>query len=153
MQKFLSAALASAVLVTGTIGVTTVSAHADQYWRHGGGHHGGYYHGGGYGGRWDRGGRRHHDNGAALAAGIGGLALGAIIGGALSQPSYDAPPAYYYRPVPVERVYPARRAYRPVARPAYYGDHVSVCLARYKSYDPRSDTFLGYDGYRHRCNL
>lgn len=30
--------------------------------------------------------------------------------------------------------------------------HVDWCLNRYRSYDPASDTFLGYDGYRHRCN-
>lgn len=30
--------------------------------------------------------------------------------------------------------------------------HVEWCLNRYRSYDPASDTFLGYDGYRHRCN-
>lgn len=38
---------------------------------------------------------------------------------------------------------------------AYYGGgynaHVQWCLSRYRSYDPRSDTFMGYDGYRHRC--
>ncbi|MFO0991800.1 MAG: BA14K family protein [Hyphomicrobiales bacterium] len=38
---------------------------------------------------------------------------------------------------------------------AYYGGgynaHVEWCLSRYRSYDPRSDTFVGYDGYRHRC--
>jgi hypothetical protein len=37
----------------------------------------------------------------------------------------------------------------------YYGDyyraHIDWCLNRYRSYDPRSDTFLGYDGLRHRC--
>lgn len=32
------------------------------------------------------------------------------------------------------------------------GGHVEWCLNRYRSYDPASDTFLGYDGYRHRCN-
>jgi hypothetical protein len=30
--------------------------------------------------------------------------------------------------------------------------HVQWCLNRYRSYDPSSDTFLGFDGYRHRCN-
>ena len=36
----------------------------------------------------------------------------------------------------------------------YYGGgnaHVQWCLNRYRSYDPRSDTYMGYDGYRHRC--
>jgi hypothetical protein len=27
----------------------------------------------------------------------------------------------------------------------------SVCARKYRSYDPRSGTYLGYDGYRHRC--
>jgi hypothetical protein len=37
----------------------------------------------------------------------------------------------------------------------YYGGgggHVQWCLNRYRSYNPRTDTFMGYDGYRHRCN-
>ncbi len=31
-------------------------------------------------------------------------------------------------------------------------DHVRWCAERYRSYDPRTDTYMGYDGYRHRCN-
>jgi hypothetical protein len=34
----------------------------------------------------------------------------------------------------------------------YGSAHVQWCLSRYRSYDPSSDSFLGYDGYRHRCN-
>jgi hypothetical protein len=36
----------------------------------------------------------------------------------------------------------------------YYGggSHVQWCLNRYRSYDPRTNTYMGYDGYRHRCN-
>ena len=34
----------------------------------------------------------------------------------------------------------------------YGGGHVEWCLNRYRSYDPASDTYMGYDGYRHRCN-
>jgi hypothetical protein len=30
--------------------------------------------------------------------------------------------------------------------------HVQWCLNRFRSYDPASDTYLGYDGFRHRCN-
>jgi len=58
-----------------------------------------------------------------LAAGIFGFAAGAIIGGAAS------------------------------AARANSSDHVAACEARYRSYDVRSDTFLGYDGIRHRCTL
>jgi hypothetical protein len=32
-----------------------------------------------------------------------------------------------------------------------YGGHVEWCLNRYRSYNPRTNTFMGYDGYRHRC--
>ena len=33
------------------------------------------------------------------------------------------------------------------------GSHVAACDARYRSYDPGSDTFMGYDGLPHRCML
>ena len=33
-----------------------------------------------------------------------------------------------------------------------YGDaHVRWCQSRYRSYDVRTDTYMGYDGYRRRC--
>ena len=31
--------------------------------------------------------------------------------------------------------------------------HVRRCFDRYSSYDPDSDTYVGYDGYRHYCRL
>lgn len=31
--------------------------------------------------------------------------------------------------------------------------HVQRCEARYKSYDASTNTYLGYDGKRHACNL
>lgn len=36
---------------------------------------------------------------------------------------------------------------------AYMGDsaNVSSCSQRYRSFDPASGTFLGYDGHRHPC--
>ena len=96
MNRLVSTALA-AVIASGAIGASTLGANADP-WPHGGGgwHGGGWDHGGGWhrgGGRWDDGGGgwhgggwHHHHDGAALAAGIGGLALGAIVGGALASP-------------------------------------------------------------------
>jgi hypothetical protein len=33
----------------------------------------------------------------------------------------------------------------------YHSAHADWCLNRFRSYDPRSDTYLGYDGFRHRC--
>jgi BA14K-like protein len=34
-----------------------------------------------------------------------------------------------------------------------YSAHVNACYDRYRSYDEESDSFMGYDGRRHRCNL
>ena len=31
------------------------------------------------------------------------------------------------------------------------GDSAGYCAQRYKSYDPASGTYLGYDGQRHPC--
>lgn len=31
--------------------------------------------------------------------------------------------------------------------------HVSRCYARYRTYDEGSDTYIGRDGYEHRCRL
>ena len=38
----------------------------------------------------------------------------------------------------------------PVMRHHHMRGH-EYCARRYRSYDPASGTFLGYDGYRHRC--
>jgi hypothetical protein len=73
-------------------------------------------------GGW-RGGRgRHYHGGRGAGLGIG-LATGAIIGGIIG----------------------AQQA------PMYAGDAESYCMSRFKSYDPQSGTYLGYDGLRHPC--
>ena len=40
---------------------------------------------------------------------------------------------------------------RPVYRARGYGGHTAYCLRRFKSYNPRTGTYLGYDGHRHPC--
>ncbi len=35
--------------------------------------------------------------------------------------------------------------------PGYGGNAVAYCMQRFRSYDPGSGTYLGYDGYRHPC--
>lgn len=55
--------------------------------------------------------------------------------------------APFYQPYYAEPYY---------AEPYYYAPaggsrHVRYCLNRYRSYDVRSNTFRGYDGYLHRC--
>lgn len=69
-----------------------------------------------------------------IATGIFGLAFGAIIGGALSNQNQ-------------------RNNDVVVGRQGLSASHVDACYARYRSYDERTDTYLGYDGIRHRCNL
>ncbi|MET0436208.1 MAG: BA14K family protein [Devosia sp.] len=40
-----------------------------------------------------------------------------------------------------------------VSRANGYDSHVQACYNRYRSYDEETDTFMGFDGIRHRCNL
>ena len=68
--------------------------------------------------------RDRDDDGAAAAAGFLGLAIGAMAAGAASRGAV-----------------------------VYDDDHVERCLRRYRSYDPSSDTYRGYDGRLHRCRL
>jgi hypothetical protein len=85
---------------------------------------------GGRGGGWGRG----------VGAGLLG---GAIIGGLLASPYYYGPGPYYSYPGPY---YPAPNYIAPQP-----GDAVAYCMQRFKSYDPSSATYLGYDGFRHPC--
>jgi len=39
----------------------------------------------------------------------------------------------------------------PVRDEAYGEDWIVSCKQRYRSFDPASGTYLGYDGYRHDC--
>lgn len=77
-----------------------------------------------------------------------GVAAGAIVGGALLAPRYYGPGPYYYGPGPYYAPGPVYVA--PGPYPAE-GDDVAYCMQRFKSYDPRSGTYLGYDGLRHPC--
>lgn len=103
-----------------------------QYRYYGGPRHYGHrYYGRPYHGR-HYGYRRGYDRGAAAAAGVAGLAAGALIAGAIANSQ-------------------ARAAEETVVidDPAWE----ARCAARYKSFDPVSGTFLGYDGIRRPCNL
>jgi len=71
---------------------------------------------------------------------IAGFAAGAILGGLAARGpyGYDYGPGYAYEP-----------DYAYESAPA--GADVRYCMSRFKSYDPASGTYLGYDGYRHPC--
>jgi hypothetical protein len=69
-----------------------------------------------------------------------------VIGGALASSSYGYyGPSYGY----YDDGYYDDGAVA-VAPPAG-DDSVAYCMQRYKSYDPASGTYLGYDGRRHPC--
>ncbi len=114
----------------------------------GGGFHGGGWHGGGggwrgggwRGGGWNGGGGGWGGYGGGYGYGYGGAALGlGLLGGAIIGSQYP----YYgsgYETYP-QYGYPQ------------YGGAVSSgsCASRFKSYNPATGTYLGYDGYRHPC--
>ncbi len=114
----------------------------------------------------EAGGRRHHyhgyhggfyiGNGAAVA-GVIGLATGVIAGSALAAPRYYNGPVYYdppvrYAPPP----YPYRsRAYvqpRAVYRaPAFSPEWIAYCARKYRSFNPRTGTYVAYSGRVRMC--
>jgi hypothetical protein len=95
--------------------------------------------------QYRRGWRRGGYAGPAIAGAIIG---GAIIGatrpyGYGAYEDYGYAPGYAYAPG-------YRRGY--VADPGYgAGDELAYCQQRFRSYDPASGTYLGYDGLRHPC--
>jgi BA14K-like protein len=77
-----------------------------------------------------------------------GFAAGAIAGSALAAPYYYGGYGYGYGPYAYDDGYDEAYA----AAPGYGGDQDDQsCAQRYKSYDPSSGTYLGYDGARHPC--
>ena len=122
-----------------TVALSAASPVSAAHWHGGGWHGGGWHHGGGWG--W----------GGAAA----GFAAGALIGSAAAAgPYYGAP--YYYggygyaAPYPYDDYDEYDAPYG--AAPAYGGGgDDAYCAQRFKSYDPSSGTYLGYDGARHPC--
>jgi hypothetical protein len=97
-----------------------------------------------WGGGWRGGGWRGRGWGWGVGA---GFATGAIIGGALAAPYYYGYPYPYYG-----GYYQAPAYYGPpVYAPPPGGDAVAYCAQRFRSYDPRTGTYLGNDGARHPC--
>ncbi|WP_375461468.1 BA14K family protein [uncultured Enterovirga sp.] len=95
--------------------------------RGGFGHRGGFRRGG-YGRPYGY--RGYGRRGGGFGPGLGlGLATGAILGGALAAQAAPPPPM------------------------AYSGNAVAYCSQKYRSFDPASGTYLGYDGVRHLCQL
>lgn len=115
--------LVAATMAIGALGATVQPSSAGPIWHHGHGH-GGH----GHGGHWGHGGHGHGGHwghgGLGLGLGVGGF----LLGSALAQP-------------------------RVVVVDEYGGGHVQRCLARYRSYDPRTDTYIGKGGQIRYCRL
>jgi len=104
-------------------------------------------------------------DGYGIGAGAAALAAGAIIGGAMQQnQGYDYPAdSYPVYPDQGPGVVYSDQGPGPVYSdqgPAYGdagpqvasdADSVAYCQQTYRSYDPASGTYLGYDGLRHPC--
>ena len=99
---------------------------------HGGFHHGGFGHPGYYGGgapNWGYASGGYYNPGYDGGYGYDGLGFGlaaGLLGGALL--AAEAPYVGYDS-----------------------GRTVGYCETHFKSYNPASGTYLGYDGHRHRC--
>ncbi|RCS25900.1 BA14K family protein [Phyllobacterium salinisoli] len=159
MNRIVKAAVlaaASVAAVVAPLSMTTASA-GDWGNRGGGGwghHRGGWGPGPAWGGRPYY--RHRNRSGDAWAAGAIGLAAGALIGSAMSQPQYappppiiyDQPPVYggYYAPAPRRVIYQRSVGFQPWSNGWY-----NYCSNRYRSFNPRTGTYRGYDGADHFC--
>src|SRR5262245_16960067 len=103
------------------------------------------------GDRWNHYNYYRHSSGDVVAAGVLGLAAGAIIAGIASQPRYSEPAyvdsyryqrvrpgGYYYANGDYDGPY-ARGSLQPWSREWY-----RYCRNRYRTFDPGSGTFIGY---------
>ncbi|GAA0774324.1 BA14K family protein [Roseibium denhamense] len=96
--------------------------------------------------------KKNNDNiGAAVAAGVIGLAAGAILLGATSQPSRAAPPVThyppnYYPPAPYPGHVSGPVGYQPWS-PAWY----QYCSSKYRSFNPSTGTYTTYRGVQRFC--
>lgn len=133
MNRLFKTAVLSVAVAATTLAALPAANAGDRYWR--GNRH--YHH-------------YHSNSGDLAAAGILGLAAGALVVGLASQPEpvYDNP---YRRPRPRPiREYP-ETAYLDGALEPWSPDWYDYCSDRYRSFNPRSGTFLGYDGEEHFC--
>ena len=85
--------------------------------------------------------------GYGVGAGVAAVAAGALIGGAIASQNQG------YYPTETYPVYSDPGYVYTDAAPVVYnsGDLVAYCEQTYRSYDPASGSYLGYDGFRHPC--
>ncbi|WP_075996273.1 BA14K family protein [Salaquimonas pukyongi] len=158
VRKAIATAVAAAFLATIVLPVATADAGHKKRWKKHHGQHVVYVKK--HKKRKKHRKHRRHDHGDALAAGIVGLAVGAIIADQVHrsrrseviyvqpQPRYVAPQPVYRAPAPRVITYEdtVRATYEPWS-PEWY----RWCNAKYRSFNPSKGTFRGYDGYDHFC--
>ena len=83
----------------------------------------------------------------AIAAGVVGGAVAAATSPLWAPGYYDYAPGYGYAPGYAYATGPYVASGPVVAQ----NDDASYCAARFRSYDPASGTYLGFDGLRHPC--
>jgi hypothetical protein len=136
MRSKLMAGAAALALSTCTILASAAPASAQRW---------GGWHGGWRGGGWGFGG--------AVAAGVIGGAVAAATSPFWASGYYDYYGGYPYSPYGYNTYYapPPAVAVAPGTVVAQGGGDVAWCQARYRSYNPSTGTFLGYDGQNHPC--
>src|SRR5690606_18632449 len=144
MNRTVRAAIASAAIAATLLVPTAQTLAGHRSWH--GGHHVHKYERHHHHHRFRRGPVvvwHEHSSGDAFVAGMMGLALGAIIAGAAAapEPVYDLPADYY--PAPPA---PLDGTLEPWT-PAWY----DWCARRFRSFDAKSGTYMGFDGKRHFC--
>ena len=152
VRKAAITGLAAAFLATTLMPVATAEAGHKKHWKKHHGHHVVYV-------KKHKKHRRYYRD-DALAAGIVGLAVGAIIADQAvryrqpdvvyvqPQPSYVAPQPVYRAPAPHVITYDnaVRATYEPWS-PEWY----NWCRANFRSFNPSKRTYRGYDGLDHFC--
>jgi hypothetical protein len=99
---------------------------------------------------WSGGGGNWH--GGHRGGWVPGAVAGAVVGGAIANSyAYYGGPDYYGPDYYADNTYyDAGPEAEVVVVPGGGGDP-SYCAQRYRSWDPASGTYLGYDGLRHPC--
>ncbi|UNE53732.1 BA14K family protein [Bartonella machadoae] len=90
------------------------------------------------------------NSGDTLAAGVLGLAAGAILGNILKQPAQ--PQVIYQIPPQNQVVYQVQESveYLPLEQTSK-AQWLEYCTKNYRSFNPKTGTFRGYDGLDHVC--
>lgn len=141
MNRIVRNAVLTVAIAATTLG-TMPFAEAGERWRH-------------------RGGRtvqQHDDSGALVAAGILGLAVGAIAAGIASQPRPIYEDRYYAQPRLDPGYYPPAPGYRGSSYDRYAGAYepwsrewYRYCSKRYRSFDPQTGTYTLRPGVQRFC--